>query len=164
MSAGLPWLSAGLPDYEPQNSDYEERIRQSFSGQQIMKLIGARIGSIGSGTLELRLPFREDLTQQHGRLHGGIVALMLDNVCAGAALTLFPAGTAVLGVEYKVNFLASAVGDELLARGRVVKFGRLLTTAVAEAVMLGDEGKPKLVAICQATLVSMPATERLPEG
>ena len=164
MPAEIPWLSVGQQDYEPQNSDYEERIRQSFAGQQIMKLIGARIGSMAAGMLELRLPFREDLTQQHGRLHGGIVALMLDNVCAGAALTLFPAGTAVLGVEYKVNFLASAVGDELLARGRVVKFGRLLTTAVAEAVMLSGEGKPKLVAICQATLVSMPATEKLPEG
>ena len=164
MSAEMPWLSAGQQSYEPQNSDYEERIRQSFSAQQIMKLIGAQIGNIGSGELELRLPFREDLTQQHGRLHGGIVALMLDNVCAGAALTLFPAGTAVLAVEYKVNFLASAVGDELLARGRVVKYGRMLTTAVGEAIMLGNESKPKLVAICQSTLASMAATAKLPEG
>jgi uncharacterized protein (TIGR00369 family) len=164
LSDTMPWLSSGALELEPPNSEYAERIAKSFESQQVMKLIGARIGAIGPGTLELRLPFREDLTQQHGRLHGGIVALMLDNVCAGAALTMFPPDMAVLCAEYKVSFLDSAVGTELVSRGRIVKRGRTLTTAIGEAAMYGADGKARLVAISQSTLVCVPATEKLPAG
>ena len=88
--------------------------------------IGARLVRVEPGEVELDLPFRDDLTQQHGFLHAGIVTALVDSACGYAALSLMDAAAAVLSVEYKVNLLAPAKGDRMRAIGRVVKPGRTL--------------------------------------
>ena len=124
---------------EPRNPHFERVVRNSFAAQQLMKTIGARLARVDAGEIEIRMPFRPDLTQQHGLLHAGVVTSVLDSACGYAALSLMPAGVGVLTVEFKTNLLAPARGEELIARGRVVRAGRTITVCQAEAAMLADE-------------------------
>ena len=98
------------------------------------------------------LPFREDLTQHDGYLHAGIVTTIADSACGYAAFTLMPAGANVLTVEYKVNFLAPAIGERMIARGRVLKPGRTITVCQGE-VVAADGGREKMIATMSATMI-----------
>ena len=132
--------------------DSDRRVRQSFERQRFMDLIGASLAEVGEGRVEIELPANERLTQQHGFLHAAVVAAAVDSACGYAALTLMPAGTAVLTVEYKINLLAPAEGDRLIARGRVVRTGRTLTICAGDAYMVGD-GVERHVATVTATMM-----------
>jgi len=100
------------------------------------------------------MPFRNDLCQQHGFLHAGIVTAIVDTACGYAALTLMPADSAVLSVEYKINFVSPAVGERMIARGRVTKPGRTVTVCGGDVYALGD-GKEKLVATMLGTMMTI---------
>ena len=132
---------------------FAARIRESFSRQKAMALIGARLARVEAGEVEVALPFRDDLTQQKGFVHGGILGMIADTACGYAAFSLMPAGCSLVTVEYKINILAPAQGD-LTARGEVVKAGRTLTIARAE-VYARDR---KHVATMQQTLMMLPGT------
>ena len=134
------------------DGDSDRRVRESFERQRFMDLIGARLSEVAEGRVEIELPAAEGLTQQHGFLHAGVVAAAVDSACGYAALTLMPAGTAVLTVECKINLLAPAEGDRLIARGRVVRAGRTLTTCAGDAYMVGD-GAERHVATVLATMM-----------
>jgi uncharacterized protein (TIGR00369 family) len=110
-----------------------ERARESFSRQQFMGLLGASIVHLAPGEVDIELPADERLTQQHGFVHGGAIASVLDAACGYAALTLMDEDAAVLTVEFKISLLAPAAGN-VVARGRVDKAGRTLTFCTAEAV------------------------------
>src|SRR5579875_3328353 len=141
--------------FEPQDPQYEARVRASFGRQGMMATIGAEVVRVTPGMVEIALPFREDLTQQHGYLHAGIVTAIVDNACGYAALSLLPAGAEVLTVEYKVNFLAPAIGRRVIARGRVVKLGRTITVCAGDAFAEQD-GRERLVATMIATMIAAP--------
>ncbi len=135
------------------NTDIEQRIRESFARQAIMTTIGASITHIGPGEVTIELPFRVEITQQHGFVHAGVVTTIVDNACGYAALSLMPPAAAVLTVEYKVNFLSPAVGDKLVATGRVLRPGRTLMVCLGEVVALID-GREKPVATMLATMIA----------
>ena len=111
----------------------EERVRASFEKQAFMGTLGARLASVEAGAVDIELPFDERLTQQHGFLHAGAVASVVDSACGYAALTLMDADVAVLTVEYKINLLEPADGDVVVAEGRVVRAGRNLTICRGDA-------------------------------
>ena len=134
------------------NTDFKKRVKDSFARQTVMETIGASLTFVEPGEVDIELPFRSDLTQQHSFFHAGVVTLIVDTVCGYAALTCMPAVAAVLTVEYKVNFLSSASGEKLIARGRVLKPGRTLTVCFGEVHAL-QEGKEKLVATMLATMM-----------
>jgi len=116
-------------------------VRASFARQTLMTLFGASLTRIVPGTVEIEMPFRADLTQHHGYLHAAVVTALMDNACGFAAMTVSPAGTEILTVEYKVTFLAPAMGQTLIARGSVKKKGKTFTIGTGEAVMVrGWEG------------------------
>src|SRR5688572_30901683 len=100
---------ARLSRFDARDPEFEPRVRASFARQRAMQTIGARIVRVEPGEVELELPFRDDLTQQHGFLHAGIVTALVDSACGYAALSLMDREAAVLSVEYKVNLLAPAV-------------------------------------------------------
>jgi uncharacterized protein (TIGR00369 family) len=106
---------------DPEAPDIEARVRASFARQRVMRTLGAELAVIGPGRVEIELPFREDLTQQHGFIHAGIVSAIADSACGYAAFTLMPARAAVLTVEFKINLLAPAKGERLVARARAVR-------------------------------------------
>src|SRR5437588_10066194 len=115
----------------PADPHFAARIRASFGRQKAMALIGASLTNVVPGAVEVALPFRDDLTQQKGFVHGGIIGMIADTACGYAAFSLMPAGCSLVTVEYKINILAPAT-SALVARGEVVKDGRTLTVARAE--------------------------------
>lgn len=139
----------------PADPDYEARVRASFDRQRVMALLGARMMSVEPGVVEIALPFREDLTQQDGFLHAGVVTTIVDSACGYAAYTLMPAGAGVLTVEFKVNLLNPAQGVRFVARGKVVKPGRTITVCAGEVTAEREDGERRLVALMQATMMVM---------
>lgn len=135
----------------------EKRIKNSFARQTVMATIGASITSVEPGEVTIELPFRSDLTQQHGFLHAGVVTMVVDTACGYAALSRMPDSAEVLTVEYKVNFLSPAEGEKLIARGRVLKPGRTLTVCFG-AVHAEKDGEEKLVATMLATMIAREET------
>jgi uncharacterized protein (TIGR00369 family) len=142
--------------------DYESRVHASFARQNFMTLLGASITALGPGTCEITLPFRRDLTQQHGFLHAGVVATLADNACGYAAFTLMPADASVLTVEFKLNLMAPAEGEALIARGRVRRAGRTLTVAEAE-VSARRDGAEISVAVMLATVMALHGSSDAPK-
>jgi uncharacterized protein (TIGR00369 family) len=139
-------------DRQPQDPGWESKVRDSFARQTFMRLIGAKIAALAPGRCEVELPFREDLCQQHGFLHGGVITAIAANAAGYAAFTLMPADSSVLGVEYKINLIDPAAGDRFVARGTVVKPGRTLSV-VESAVHAEGAGKPRVVAHMLATMM-----------
>jgi uncharacterized protein (TIGR00369 family) len=134
--------------------DFEARVRASFAKQQFMATMGARLELVAPGEVRISLPYRADLTQQHGFLHAGAVTSVVDSACGYAALTLMEPGAAVLSVEFKVNLLAVAAGKEFLAIGRVVRAGRTITVCSGELRTL-DDGRETVIAILQGTMMAV---------
>jgi uncharacterized protein (TIGR00369 family) len=112
--------------------DYERRVRASFSRQGLMKHLGARMTELRPGHVELRTAYREELTQQHGYFHAGVSGSLADVACGYAAYTLMPEDSSVLTVEYKINLMAPAAGEELIARARVIRSGKTLKICAAD--------------------------------
>ncbi len=118
--------------HQPQDPEFESRVRESFARQRVMQLIGASLSRIEPGVVDISLPFREDLTQQNGFIHAGIITTIADSACGYAAYTLMPAGASVLSVEFKVNLLRPAAGEMLIAQAQVIKPGNTLTVTRAD--------------------------------
>ena len=119
-----------------------------------MGTIGARILSVAPGEVVIELPWRDDLAQQHGVLHAGAVASIADSACGYAALSLMPAGSAVMSGEFKVNLLAPGRGERFLASGRVRRAGRTLT--VCEGTVKAIDGsEEREVAIMTGTMIRL---------
>jgi uncharacterized protein (TIGR00369 family) len=134
--------------------NYEQRVRDSFARQRFMATLGAHIVSVSPGEVLIELEWRDTLAQQHGVLHAGAVASIADSACGYAALSLMPAGTAVMSVEFKVNLLAPGRGERFLASGRVRRAGRTLT--VCEGTVKAVQGvEEREVAIMTATMMRL---------
>jgi uncharacterized protein (TIGR00369 family) len=118
--------------WEPLTENYEERIAEVFSRQGAMALIGASLARVEPGFTELHLPCRDEVGQHHGMVHGGVVAMLADTAAALAALSVAAEGAIGMTVEFKINLLAPATGDKLIARGHLIRSGRPLSVAAAD--------------------------------
>jgi uncharacterized protein (TIGR00369 family) len=137
---------------------FVSRVRESFGRQKAMALIGASLTAVAPGHVEIALPYRDDLTQQKGYVHGGILGMIADTACGYAAFSLMPASGSLVTVEYKMNILTPA-RSALIAHGQVIRAGRTLTVARAE--VYADDGKH--VATMQQTLMALPDQPDTPE-
>jgi uncharacterized protein (TIGR00369 family) len=144
------YYDAAMPKHEPADPRFAERVRASFARQKLIQLLAGTLERVAPGEVDIRLPFRPELTQQHGFLHAGAVTAIADSACGYAALTLMPAGTAVLTTEFKVNLMAPAAGESFMARARVVKAGKTLTVSIGE-VFAVNHGEEKLILLMVAT-------------
>jgi uncharacterized protein (TIGR00369 family) len=143
-----------MSHFEPRDPNYVEKVRASFARQKIMAHIGAELGEVRPGHCEIRLPYRPEITQQHGYFHGGVIGTIADSAGGYAGYTLMPADASVLTVEYKLNILAPGEGELLIAEGRVVKAGRTLVITRAE-VYAERNGRRSHCASMQQTLMTM---------
>ncbi|MET9315543.1 PaaI family thioesterase [Kribbella sp. NPDC003505] len=135
-------------------AEVRERVQASFDRQGLMSHLGARIAHIGPGEVHIVLPSRPEVTQQHGYFHAGATSSIADSAGGYAAFTLFPEGTSVLTVEFKINLLAPAEGDRLEAVGTVIKPGRTLTICRLEVFAVTPAHRT-LVAAGQQTLIQI---------
>ena len=146
---------AGAARPAPADPAFAARVRASFARQPFMATLGGLLTRVDPGEVEIELPFREELTQQHGYLHAGVVAALADTACGYAAFTLMPADAAVLSVEFKLNLLAPARGERLIARGRVLRAGRTITACAADVAAIAAGGEESLVASMLATIMAV---------
>lgn len=142
--------------FEPLDPDFVTRVLEDFARQGLMATLGANLVDVGPGTVTTTLPFRADLTQQHGYLHAGVITAIVDSACGYAALSLLPVDVGVLTVEYKVNFLTPAVGSMFVARGRVTKPGRTITVCTDDVVVPDTGGRERHVATMPTTMMAVP--------
>jgi uncharacterized protein (TIGR00369 family) len=140
--------------FTPKVADFEARVRASFDRQPFMHTIGASLARVAPGAVEIAMPIQPQLCQQHGFVHAGVVSALADTACGYAAFSLMPASAGVLTTEFKVNLLAPAAGERLIAEGRVVKPGRTLTVTQGE-VFAETGGERRLVALLTATLMAV---------
>ena len=140
---------------DPLNPSFAEEVAASFAQQPIMNLIGAQLSLVEPGVIEITLPYRTDLTQQHGYLHAGVVTTIADSACGYAAYSLMPAGSEVLSVEFKVNLLHPARAESFVARAEVIKAGRTLTVVRADVFGVTGNGDRELLATMQGTMMCL---------
>ncbi|WP_374680795.1 PaaI family thioesterase [Accumulibacter sp.] len=140
--------------HKARDPDFAERVRASFDRQQAMALIGASMAVVEPGYTEIHLPHKAEITQQHGYIHGGVVGMIADSAAGYAASTLTAPETGVLTVEYKLNLLAPAEGDLLIAEGSVLRYGRTLIVTRAE-VFAVQHGRKSMCALMQQTIMSV---------
>lgn len=137
---------------------FAERVRASFAKQNAMALIHATLPIVEHGRSEIHLPHWPGVEQQHGFVHGGVVGMIADSAAGYAAMTMVPASASVLTVEYKMNLVAPADGEQLIARGKVVRPGRTLIVTQAEVFAVKD-GQETLCALMQQTIMVMHGRE-----
>ncbi len=140
--------------HKARNPSFANEIEQSFEKQTIMGLIGAQLARVEPGLVEITLPYRADLAQQHGYLHAGIVTTIADSACGYAAFSLMPPDSEVLSVEFKVNMLRPAKGKTFSAVAEVVKSGKTLTVVRADVFGV-NEDRRELVATMLGTMISL---------
>lgn len=133
---------------------FAERVLASFEKQNAMHLIKATMPVVNHGSTEIHVPHWEGVEQQHGFVHGGVVGMIADSAAGYAAMTMVSANASVLTVEYKMNLVAPADGEKLIARGQVVRPGRTLIITKAEVFAVKD-GKEILCALMQQTIMVM---------
>lgn len=155
-------MNARDSKFQPKDPAYAERVRESFGRQKAMQTIGARLRAVGPGWTEVELPHRDDLTQQKGFLHGGIIGMIADNACGYAAYSLMPASASPLTVEYKINILAPGRGSTYIAEGVVLRPGRTLTVTRAEVYAQTTSGRVHIASM-QQTVLMMAGTPDIPE-
>jgi uncharacterized protein (TIGR00369 family) len=138
--------------FEPLDPAFETRVRESYARQALLQTLGATLARVAPGEVEIRLPFRPALAQQHGFMHAGAMTSIVDTACGYAALTLMPPDVAVLTVEFKMNLLAPGRGEVVAARARVLKPGRTLSVVRGD-VFAQERGEERLVATMLATMM-----------
>jgi uncharacterized protein (TIGR00369 family) len=136
------------------NTDFAECVTASFDKQTAMRLIRATLPLVEHGRTEIHVPHWNGIEQQHGFVHGGVVGMIADTAAGYAAMTMVPSSASVLTVEYKLNLVAPADGEKLIARGQVVRPGRTLIVTKAE-VFAVKAGKETLCALMQQTIMVM---------
>ena len=132
----------------------ESIVRESFSRQGFMKTLGAEISVLHHGQVEIRVGYRQTLTQQNGFIHAGVLTSILDSACGYAAMSVGPEKHDVLSVEFKVNLLAPAKGERFVARAAVKRAGKNLTVCTADAFAI-QNGQEKVVATMLATMMNI---------
>jgi uncharacterized protein (TIGR00369 family) len=141
--------------FTAKNPLFAAQVRNSFEKQTAMSSIGAELLLVEPGKVEIALPYRSDLTQQHGYMHAGIITTIADTACGYAAYTLMPAGSEVLSVEFKVNLLRPAKGERFVAVANVLKPGRTLTVERADVFGISESDERELIATMLATMICL---------
>ena len=141
--------------FTAKNPLFATQVRNSFERQMAMSSIGAELLIVEPGKVEIALPYRSDLTQQHGYMHAGIITTIADTACGYAAYTLMPAGSEVLSVEFKVNLLRPAKGERFVAVANVLKPGRTLTVVRADVFGVSESDERELIATMLATMICL---------
>ena len=140
--------------FQPIDPSYEKRVRASFVRQPFMELLGAQLLTVRPGLCEITLPYKQELSQQHGFFHAGTIGTIADNAAGYAAYSLMDADASILTVEFKINLLAPGNGTLLTARGQVIKAGRQLSVCRSD-VFVRRGGEEQQCAIALVTLIQL---------
>ena len=143
-----------IAKFQPRDPDYQEKVKESFARQKVMAELAVQITDLSPGEIEFQFPYDERWTQQHGFIHAGIISTVMDSACGYAAYSLMPKDAAVLSIEFKSNFLAPAAGEQFRITSRVIRSGRTITVAEADAFAYTTD-REKHVAHMTATIMTV---------
>ena len=146
-----------MGNFSVQDKEFAARVRASFARQGFMEYVGAYLNQIDPGYVEIHVPFNDQISQQHGFFHGGLIGTIGDTAAGYAAFSLMPQNASILTVEYKLNLMAPAEGEMLIARGRVVRAGRTLTVCQCD-IYVARNNSQKHCAILLGTFMTMANT------
>ncbi|NOT33628.1 MAG: PaaI family thioesterase [Candidatus Eisenbacteria bacterium] len=152
-----------MADFKAGDADFERRVRESFARQKVMTLFGAELTVVEPGRVTIELNYRDDLVQQHGYMHAGVLGTIADSAGGYAGYTLMPAGSSVLSTEYRVHLLAPGRGERFAATGRVIRAGRTLTVCELEVEAIEGEKRTRCVWGSQ-TLMCLRERSDMPPG
>lgn len=144
-------------EFHPKTDNYKEKVAESFNKQAFMKHINAQLVTVTPGYCEIQVPYQKSLTQQHGYFHAGLVGTLADNAAGYAAFSLMEATSSILTVEFKLNLMAPADGNLLIAKAQVLKNGKTLTVCRSEVFIFKNDVE-KLCAASQTTLIELKNT------
>ena len=144
---------------QAQDPEFESKVRASFARQGLMRHLGAEISALRPGYCEIQTSFRDELSQQNGYFHAGVTGAIADSACGYAAFSLAPRDSSVLTVEYKMNLLAPARGETLIARGNVIRSGKTLKICRGDVFVV----KAGVEELCATTLATVMILEGKPE-
>ena len=144
------------PLVQPADPQFAARVRASFDRQAAMRTLGVTVEAVEPGRVVLGMLHREELTQQHGFVHAGMLSAALDSACGYAAFSLMPADAAVLTIEFKINLLAPVRGPRFRFDARVTKPGRTISVVDGRALQYDlNGGEEKLIATMTATVMTV---------
>ncbi len=152
-----------MSTFKIRNEDYADRVHESFGRQEFMHYLGAELSQVDPGLVEIRVPHSNNLTQQHGFFHGGVIGTIADNASGYASFTLMAVTDSVLTIEFKLNIMAPALGELLIARGKVLRPGRRINTCQSE-VYIQRDGKEFHCATMLGTFMTMANTPDEPSA
>ena len=116
-----------------------EELERIFNAAPFVANLGIRLVTLGLGTCESELDVGPRHLQQNGFVHAGVQATMADHTAGGAAATMIEPGHIVLTVEFKINLLRAAKGDQLTCRSKVLKPGSRLIVVESEVLCKNEE-------------------------
>jgi uncharacterized protein (TIGR00369 family) len=137
--------------WEAVNPDFEQVVKDAVLSMPAARHLGFGFGRVAPGEAEIVQPYRKELTQHDGFFQAGVLGSLADFAGGTAAGTLLPAGWANMTVDYTIKILAPGKGDEIIARGRVVKPGQLMTIAAAD--LYSVSGAEEI--LCAVALITM---------
>ncbi len=158
---GQNQVNTGNQKFKIRNENFANRVRESFDRQGFMDFLGASLVEILPGRVEIQVPYRKELSQQHGYFHGGLIGTLADNAGGYSAFTLMEATDSVLTIEYKLNIMAPALGQMLIARSRVLRPGRRVTVCQSD-IFTRQDGAEKLCATMLGTFMTLADTADAP--
>ncbi len=136
---------------EPKFEQYDQKIADSFLKANdlatgLPKYLGITMTEFGPGRLQAKLEVRDELLTPFGTMHGGVMAAFVDHILGCVAYPHMKPGQWAATTEFKLNYLASVKGGELLAEARIVSQTRRLGVVQMEVANAG-----RLVCSAQGT-------------
>lgn len=145
--------------FSAQFPEYRSKVEQSFASQKFMDHIGAELIDVQPGFCEIHVPFNDNLAQQNGFFHAGVISTVADNTAGYASLSLMKEHSMVLSVEFKLNLMRPGAGDKLIGKGQVLKYGKTLTVCRSDVYIVKNSVE-KLCAAAQLTMIELESENR----
>jgi uncharacterized protein (TIGR00369 family) len=139
------------PPLVPPNPNFAEATKRFLMTMPISQHFGFDVTDVGPGRFEITQPFRPQLSYQEGIFQAGPIGTLADMAAACASATMLPEGWAASTADYTVKLLAPAIGERLVARGRIVRFGRTLSVAAADVFAVNGTDE----VLCATALVTV---------
>jgi acyl-CoA thioesterase len=141
----------------PIKESYEKALRRAVESAPYYRLLQISLEEIDTGFARMRMPFRKDLTQAYGVVHGGAIASLADTAVAFALMTLIGPGEKVTTAEFKINFFSAVRSGEMIGEARTVYTGKRLV--VADMEVKDENGKLIAKGMATYAIIGSPKTE-----
>lgn len=137
------------------NSERKTQLLESFNRSKMMQLFGAEVTGMGEGNFEITVAKQDFMARPAGMFNGSTIASLVDISSGYAGASAKPQDSYFTTVELKVNYLNPAIGEQLVAKARVIKNGKVLTVVRSDVFAVTADGNETLAATSLVTLMQL---------